>query len=170
VALAPWPALPVRVAALGCSDLGDDRLWSLPGQDAQEAGPVEQAEAVDQAGRAVAEYGGSVQAIAGSGVGQGVPGGGGVGAGDPEAIGMVAVAALLGDQLGKAPVMIGGAGGVLMHGAELGGGDVLQTVVGLDGPRVHDLRHTAATLAAAAGATTKELMERMGATPRRRWR
>ena len=41
--------------------------------------------------------------------------------------------------------------------------------VGLDGLRVHDLRHTAATLAAAAGATTKELMERMG-TPRRRWR
>jgi hypothetical protein len=41
---------------------------------------------------------------------------------------MVAVAALLGDQLGEAPVMIGGAGGVLMHGAELGGGDVLQTV------------------------------------------
>ncbi|HET8645369.1 MAG TPA: tyrosine-type recombinase/integrase, partial [Vicinamibacteria bacterium] len=36
--------------------------------------------------------------------------------------------------------------------------------VGLDGLRVHDLRHTAATLAAAAGATTKELMERMGHT------
>jgi integrase len=34
--------------------------------------------------------------------------------------------------------------------------------VGLDGLRVHDLRHTAATLAAATGATTKELMERMG--------
>jgi hypothetical protein len=34
----------------------------------------------------------------------------------------------------------------------------------LDGLRVHDLRHTAATLAAAAGATTKELMERMGHT------
>jgi integrase len=37
--------------------------------------------------------------------------------------------------------------------------------VGLDGLRVHDLRHTAATLAAAAGATTKELMERMGTSP-----
>jgi integrase len=36
--------------------------------------------------------------------------------------------------------------------------------VGLDGVRFHDLRHTAATLAAAAGATTKELMERMGHT------
>jgi integrase len=36
--------------------------------------------------------------------------------------------------------------------------------VGLDGLRVHDLRHTAATLAASAGATTKELMERMGHT------
>jgi integrase len=36
--------------------------------------------------------------------------------------------------------------------------------LGLDGLRVHDLRHTAATLAAAAGATTKELMERMGHT------
>jgi integrase len=35
---------------------------------------------------------------------------------------------------------------------------------GLDGLRFHDLRHTAATLAAAAGATTKELMERMGHT------
>jgi excisionase family DNA binding protein len=34
--------------------------------------------------------------------------------------------------------------------------------VGLDGLRYHDLRHTAATLAAAAGATTKELIERMG--------
>jgi integrase len=36
--------------------------------------------------------------------------------------------------------------------------------VGLDGLRVHDLRHTEATLAAATGATTKELMERMGHT------
>jgi integrase len=36
--------------------------------------------------------------------------------------------------------------------------------LGLDGLRFHDLRHTAATLAAAAGATTKELMERMGYT------
>jgi hypothetical protein len=37
---------------------------------------------------------------------------------------------------------------------------------GLAGLRFHDLRHTAATLAAAAGATTKELMERLGyATP-----
>jgi integrase len=34
---------------------------------------------------------------------------------------------------------------------------------GLDGLRFHDLRHTAATLAA-AGATTKELMERIGHT------
>jgi integrase len=41
--------------------------------------------------------------------------------------------------------------------------------LGLEGLRFHDLRHTAATLAAAAGATTKELMERMG-TLRRRWR
>ncbi|HWD42979.1 MAG TPA: tyrosine-type recombinase/integrase [Actinomycetota bacterium] len=36
--------------------------------------------------------------------------------------------------------------------------------LGLDGLRFHDLRHTAATLAAAAGATTRELMERMGHT------
>jgi integrase len=36
--------------------------------------------------------------------------------------------------------------------------------LGLDGLRFHDLRHTAATLAAAAGATTKELMERIGHT------
>jgi integrase len=36
--------------------------------------------------------------------------------------------------------------------------------LGLGGLRFHDLRHTAATLAAAAGATTKELMERMGHT------
>jgi integrase len=41
--------------------------------------------------------------------------------------------------------------------------------VGLDGLRVDDLRHTAATLAAATGATTKELMVRMD-TPRRAWR
>ena len=36
--------------------------------------------------------------------------------------------------------------------------------LGLDGLRFHDLRHTAATLAAAAGATTRVLMERMGHT------
>jgi integrase len=36
--------------------------------------------------------------------------------------------------------------------------------VGLDGLRVHDLRHTTATLAATTGATAKELMERMGHT------
>jgi integrase len=36
--------------------------------------------------------------------------------------------------------------------------------LGLEGVRFHDLRHTAATLAAAAGATTRELMERMGHT------
>ncbi len=36
--------------------------------------------------------------------------------------------------------------------------------LGLDGVRFHDLRHTAATLAAATGATTKELMARMGHT------
>jgi Phage integrase family len=34
--------------------------------------------------------------------------------------------------------------------------------VGLDGFRFHDLRHTAATLAIAAGASTKELMGRLG--------
>src|SRR5919108_6675728 len=34
--------------------------------------------------------------------------------------------------------------------------------VGVSGLRFHDLRHTAATLAKAAGATTKELMHRMG--------
>jgi hypothetical protein len=67
VSLATRPALPVRVAALGCS----------------------------------------LQAAAGNGVGQGVLSGGRVGAGDPEAVGMVAVAALLGDQLGEAAVMVG---------------------------------------------------------------
>jgi integrase len=36
--------------------------------------------------------------------------------------------------------------------------------LGLDGLRFHDLRHTAATSAAAAGATTRELMARMGHT------
>jgi hypothetical protein len=39
--------------------------------------------------------------------------------------------------------------------------------VGLNGPRAHDLRHPAATVAA-AGATAKELMERMGIPRRRR--
>lgn len=36
--------------------------------------------------------------------------------------------------------------------------------LGLEGIRFHDLRHTAGTLAAVAGATTRELMERMGHT------
>ena len=36
--------------------------------------------------------------------------------------------------------------------------------LGVEGLRFHDLRHTAATLAVAAGATTQELMERMGHT------
>jgi integrase len=40
----------------------------------------------------------------------------------------------------------------------------VEQVSGLDRLRVHDLRHTAATLAVATGATTKELMERMGHT------
>jgi hypothetical protein len=105
VSLAMRPASPVRVAGFGRSDLGDDRLWSLLGQDA------------------------SVQASTGSAVGQGVLSGVRVGAGNPEAVGMVAVAALLGDQLGEAPVMVGRAGGVLVHGAVLDGGDVLQAVV-----------------------------------------
>jgi integrase len=35
---------------------------------------------------------------------------------------------------------------------------------GLEGLRFHDLRHTAATLAVAAGASIRELMERMGHT------
>jgi integrase len=34
---------------------------------------------------------------------------------------------------------------------------------GVEGLRFHDLRHTAATLAVAAGASTRELMVRMGA-------
>ena len=41
VTLAAWPASPVRVAALGRSDLLDDRVWSLLGQDVQEGWPVE---------------------------------------------------------------------------------------------------------------------------------
>jgi integrase len=40
---------------------------------------------------------------------------------------------------------------------------------GVEGLRFHDLRHSAATLAPAAGANTRELVERMG-TPPRRWR
>jgi hypothetical protein len=55
VSLATRPASPVRIAGLGRTNLLDDRVWSLLSQDAQEAGPVEQAEAVDQAGRTVAE-------------------------------------------------------------------------------------------------------------------
>jgi integrase len=35
---------------------------------------------------------------------------------------------------------------------------------GVEGLRFHDLRHSAATLALAAGASTRELMERMGHT------
>jgi hypothetical protein len=60
----------------------------------------------------VAGFGRSVQASTGSGVGQGVLSGVRVGAGNPEAVGMVAVAALLGDQLDEAPIMVGRAGGV----------------------------------------------------------
>jgi integrase len=37
-------------------------------------------------------------------------------------------------------------------------------VAGVEGQRVHDLGHSAATLALAAGADTRELMERMGHT------
>jgi hypothetical protein len=71
-------------------DLLDDRVWSLLGQDRQEAGPVEQTEAVNQADRAVAEYGRSVQALAGNGVDQGVLGGGRVDAATQN-VAMVAV-------------------------------------------------------------------------------
>jgi integrase len=35
-------------------------------------------------------------------------------------------------------------------------------LVGMKGVRLHDLRHTGATLAAATGASTKELMNRLG--------
>ena len=65
----------------GRSDPLDDRVWSLLGQDVQEARPVEEAEAVNQAGRAVAEHGRPLQAITGNGPGEGVPGGDRVGAG-----------------------------------------------------------------------------------------
>ena len=68
----------------------------------------------------------------GNGVGEGMLGSGRIGASDPEAIRMIAVAALLGDQLSEATVMIGGAGGVLMHGAVLDSGNVLQAIVGDD--------------------------------------
>src|SRR5215211_8538700 len=128
VSLAPRPALAIWVAMFGRSDLGDDGVWSLLGQDCQEAGPVDQAEAVDQAGGAVAEHGRSVQALAGNGVDQRVLGGGRVGTGDPEPVGMVAVAALFGDELSEAAGMGGGAGGLLMHRVVLHGGDALQPV------------------------------------------
>ena len=71
MALAMRPASPVRIAGRGRSDLLDDRVWSLLAQDVEEARPLGQAEAVDQAGRAVAEDGSSLQTIAGNGVGQG---------------------------------------------------------------------------------------------------
>jgi integrase len=40
--------------------------------------------------------------------------------------------------------------------------DPATRAVGVEGLRFHDLRHTAATLAVAAGASTRELMARMG--------
>jgi hypothetical protein len=101
-------------------------------KDVQEGRPVEQAEAVDLPGRAVAQDGCSLQAIVGNGVGEGVLGGGRVGAGDPEAVWMVAVPALLGNEFSEASVMIGGAGSLLMHGAVLDSGNVLQAIVGED--------------------------------------
>jgi hypothetical protein len=97
VSLATRPALAVRVAGLGRSDLLDDRVWSLLGDGVEEARPVE-------------------QAAAGDGAGQGVLSGGRIGAGDPEAVGMVAVAALLGDQLSEAAVMVGGPTGSPVSG------------------------------------------------------
>jgi hypothetical protein len=52
------------------------------------------------------------------------------GAGNPEAVRMVAVATLLGGQLGEAAVMVDRAGGVLVHAMVLNGGHVLQAIVG----------------------------------------
>jgi len=43
---------------------------------------------------------------------------------------MVAVAALLSNQLGEAEVIVGRAGGLLVHGAVLSGGHFLQAFVG----------------------------------------
>jgi Phage integrase family len=40
--------------------------------------------------------------------------------------------------------------------------------VGVEGLRFHDLRHTSATLSVAAGASTREVMARLGILPRRR--
>jgi hypothetical protein len=171
VSLATRPASPLRVAGLGCSDALDEGVWSLLSQDLQEARPVEQAEAVDQAGGAVAEYGRSVHGISGNGVGQGVLGSGGIGAGDPEAVRMVAVAALA-EHLEEFAVLE--PDGLVFpsgRGTYLQRSNFSRLVwrpavkqLGLEGLRFHDLRHTAATLAAAAGATTRELMERMGHT------
>jgi hypothetical protein len=132
VSLAAWPASPVRVATLGRSDLLVDRVWSLLGQDVKEGWPVEQAEAVDQAGRAVAQDGRSLQATVGTVSVRACWAAEGSVLATQEAIRMIAVAALLGDQLSEAAVMIGGAGGVLMHGAVLASGNVLQAIFGED--------------------------------------
>ena len=150
MSLATRPTSPLGVAELRRPDPLDDGVWSLLSQDAEEASPVKQAEAVDQAGRTVAEDGRSLQAIEGNGIGQGVLGRGGIGAGDPEAVWMVAVAALLRDQFSEAAVMVGGAGGVLMHGAVLDSGDALQAIIGKDPDTGWLLQQEAASVVAAA--------------------
>jgi Phage integrase family len=145
-------------------------------RNVQEARPVEQAEAVDQAGGAIAEHGHPLEAIAGHRVGQGVLGGGRVGVGDPEAVGMVAVAALLGDQLGEAAGMVGG--DLARYTARSAEAFVFLSSQGTHLRRsnfnrrvwqpatraagVEGLRHTAGTLATAAGGSLREVMDRLG--------
>jgi hypothetical protein len=122
-------------------DLLDDRVWSLLGQDRQEAGPVEQTEAVNQAGRAVAEYGRSVQALAGNGVDQGVLGGGGS---------MLATqnrrdgcGAAVDREYGR---RMPESGASTLEGAEVAGGETMPDVVGRDGIEPPTLRFSVAGL------------------------
>ncbi len=66
-----------------------------------------------------------------------------------------------------ARVFVGDKGGLLRRANWAVLWDKARTEVGLPGFRLHDLRHTCNTLTAATGASTRELMHRMGhASPR----
>jgi len=65
------------------------------------------------------------------------------------------------------PLFVGPKGGVLYRGVFARSWRRARTTVGVEHLHFHDLRHTGNTLAATAGASTKELMVRMGhANPR----
>ena len=59
-------------------------------------------------------------------------------------------------------MLTGPKGAPRLRGSWNGKWNAVRKAVGCDGLRFHDLRHTGNTLAAATGASTKELMARVG--------